>query len=284
MNAFSLCPEVTCYTNPLCDTKNKGRIIAAFLVDKDYSSLVDKTTKANYLSSLFYLYAQGYAILINNVAGEKPRPETAELAGTGMRINKPGGKTHTINIMDMAIMAGDNGEFYNSILETSQNYDFYYYTPGKIWDVSGQTITMIGDPVIPNDLTQFIGGEVTVKWVQDGNPLASDFDTETLLKGLKYIIDGDFYLEATEGSETAYTPFTATFNQSLPSGPQPALIWSIQGEDDVIEALAAEIDAESGVLTVGSTETGTFTITVVVTGEGNCIVGYQSVQITVAAA
>lgn len=284
MNIFQNCPPKGCYANTVCDVEFKGRVIAASLIDNDYLDQIDTSSKQAWISSIFYQYLQGNAFLILNTSGEKPRPETAELPGTGLRINKPGAKTHTINLMDMQILADGNIDFYNKILRTSQNYSLYYFTPDLIWDATGEQITLIGDPVIADDLTSFIGGEATIKWVSNDNPLSYSFDTKTLLKGLFYLISGNLVLNIVlGGGET--TSYTATLSQTLPSGSLPDLVWSFaDGQEEVIEALGVTVDPVTGEVEFNAVETGNFTLTIVVEAETNCVYGTKDITVRVTAA
>ena len=276
------CPADGCYRNPPCDVNEKGRIIAFALTKKSVRSQIDTSTATALQDSLWEQQLAGNAFLILNTSGEKPRPETAELPGSGMRINRPGAKTHTVNINDLQIMGQGNIDFYNKILRTSQNYDFWYFTPDQVWNAAGNQVTVIGDPVIQDDLTQFIMGQVTVKWVSDDNPVPVVFDTDVLLEGLSYEIDGADTIATTisSGDTTAYT---ATLNQSLPSGSLPDVVWSLGSEEDVVDALGATIDETTGELELNPIETGVYTLTVVVTSETGCVYGTLDVVVTVTA-
>ena len=275
------CPADVCYQNSQCDIEEKGRIIAAVMVKKTFASQVVKNAGPDaFLNSLWILALAGNATLILNTSGEKPRPETAELPGRGMRINKPGAKTHTVNLIDMQVLI--NVDFYNKILKTSQNYDFYYFTPNQVWDVSGQQVTMIGDPVIQNDLTTFIGGEVTVKWVQNGNPINSEFDTENLLEGLFYEISGPDAVSTTLASGDTFA-LTAQLNQTITSGTQPDIIWSLVSATAINDSLGAVIDPVTAEVEVTPTEEGVFQLIVQATSETGCIYGQLPVTVTVTA-
>lgn len=279
MNLTIPCPDVGCYTNFQCYSEFKGRVIAASIVDKNYSDQLDWTDKTALLESLFLLAVEGRAILFLRIAGEKPRPETAELAGSGMQISRPGAKTHTVNFTDAQVI-GNTG-FYNKILRTSQNYDFLYFTPGLIWDATGNMITLIGDPVIENDLTKFINGEVMVKWVSDDNPVESEFDTDTLLKGVYYLIDGETSIVKASGGGSAVEQYTAELNFDFGSTVLPDLVWSVSGETGVVEAVDAEMDPETGILTISGAVAGTYNLTVKVTNSAGCVFGTLDIVVTV---
>ena len=281
MNITLNCPPVTCYKNYRCDVDYKGRIIGAALVKKTVSSLIDKTDATSLLDSLLYQALQGDAILFLNIAGEKPKPETAELPGVGMRINRPGAKTHTLTFVDAQVIA--NVDSYNRILRSSQNYDLYYFTPELYWDASGTQVTVIGDPIIQNDLTQFINGETMVKWVADTNPVPSNFDTDTLLEGVFYEISGSEAIAGEVGTFQTET-YTATLNYDFGSQTLPNQIWSVEGTAAVLASLNGSMNPTTGAYSFSPTEAGTFDITVVVTNAAGCIFGTLDVVVTVTVA
>jgi hypothetical protein len=277
MNITLNCPPVSCYKNYRCDVDYKGRIIGAALVSKSVSSLIDKSNATALLDSLFYQALDGNAILFLNIAGDKPKPETAELPGVGMRINRPGAKTHTLNFVDAQVIA--NVDSYNKILRSSQNYDFYYFTPELYWDASGTQVTVIGDPVIQNDLTQFITGETMIKWVADTNPVPSNFDTDLLLEGLFYEISGSDSLSiTTSGTSVSYT---AALNYDFGSQSLPSVVWSLEASAATITDLDVTIDESTGGVTFTSPSIGDYVITVVASNEAGCIFGTLDVSVTV---
>ena len=196
-----------------------------------------------------------------------------------MRINRPGAKTHTLNFVDAQVIA--NVDSYNKILRSSQNYDFYYFTPELYWDASGTQVTVIGDPVIQNDLTIFINGETMVKWVSDSNPVPSNFDTDTLLEGLFYEISGLESLSVTTGGGS--TSYTATLNYDFGSQSLPSVVWSLDSTAATIASLGATIDASTGELELITPDVGDYVLTVVVSNEAGCIFGTLDVSITVTA-
>ena len=279
MNITLNCPPVSCYKNYRCDVDYKGRIIGAALVKKTVASLIDKTDATTLLDSIFYQALDGNAIMFLNIAGDKPKPETAELPGVGLRINRPGAKTHTLNFIDAQVIA--NVDSYNKILRSSQNYDLYYFTPELYWDASGTQVTVIGDPVIQNDLTLFINGEIMIKWVADSNPIPSDFDTDTLLAGLFYEISGLNSITVDTGGGTV--AYTAALNYDFGSQSLPSQIWSLDSSAAVIAALGATIDATTGELELTAPTIGDYVLTVVVTNESGCIFGTLDVPVTITA-
>ena len=280
MNITLNCPPVSCYKNYRCDVDYKGRIIGAALVKKTVASLIDKTDATTLLDSIFYQALDGNAIMFLNIAGDKPKPETAELPGVGLRINRPGAKTHTLNFIDAQVIA--NVDSYNKILRSSQNYDLYYFTPELYWDASGTQVTVIGDPVIQNDLTQFINGETMIKWVDDSNPIPSDFDTDKLLEGLFYEVSGVDAIAAPIGFIQSET-YTASLNYDFGSQSLPSTVWSLGSSAAVIAALGATIDATSGSLDIDPQVVGDYVLTVVASNEAGCIFGTLDVSVTVTA-
>jgi len=280
MNITLNCPPVSCYKNYRCDVDYKGRIIGAALVKKTVASLIDKTDATTLLDSIFYQALDGNAIMFLNIAGDKPKPETAELPGVGLRINRPGAKTHTLNFIDAQVIA--NVDSYNKILRSSQNYDLYYFTPELYWDATGTQVTVIGDPVIQNDLTQFINGETMIKWVADSNPIPSDFDTDKLLEGLFYEVSGVDAITAPIGFIQSET-YTASLNYDFGSQSLPSTVWSLGSSAAVIAALGATIDATTGSLDIDPQVVGDYVLTVVASNEAGCIFGTLDVSVTVTA-
>jgi hypothetical protein len=280
MNITLNCPPVSCYKNYRCDVDYKGRIIGAALVKKTVASLIDKTDATTLLDSIFYQALDGNAIMFLNIAGDKPKPETAELPGVGLRINRPGAKTHTLNFIDAQVIA--NVDSYNKILRSSQNYDLYYFTPELYWDASGTQVTVIGDPVIQNDLTQFINGETMIKWVADSNPVPSDFDTDKLLEGLFYEVSGVDAITAPIGFIQSET-YTASLNYDFGSQSLPSTVWSLGSSAAVIANLGATIDATTGSLDIDPQVVGDYVLTVIASNEAGCIFGSIDVSVTVTA-
>ena len=290
MSIFSLtCPDVGCYQNFLCDPEFQNKIVGVAYVRKSAAlSAQEKSTADLWIAALYDRYLNGEAYLIFNTSGEKPKPDTATVAGRGMQNTKALAKTHTLTYQDMQGVVQSNVQFYNDILASAQNYDFYYFTPGRIWDASGYYVTVIGDPVITADLNTYQMAEVTVNWVSKVNPLPYTFDTDSFLEGLYYIIG------ATYGSNTGFTwtsdctdpqtaALTAVLNVGAISG-APALVWSIEevSGSDAITEIALAIDAESGEVSWNPNgQIGTYTFMVTVTNGFGCVFGQQEVTITV---
>lgn len=291
MSIFSLtCPDVGCYQNFLCDPDFQNKIVAVAYVRKSAAlSAQEKSTADLWIAALYDRYLNGEAYLVFNTSGEKPRPETATVAGRGMQNTKALAKTHTVTIQDQQGIVQSNVQFYNDILASSQNFDFYYFTPGRIWDASGSYITVIGDPVITADLNTYQMAEVTINWVSKVNPLPYEFDTDTFLEGLYYIISiatggsyaGFNWTSACGEAQTA--TFEAVLNIGAISG-APALVWSaeaVSGSDDLVDIEFA-IDPATGEVTWNPIVDGTYTFMVTVTNEYGCVFGQQEVTITVA--
>jgi hypothetical protein len=290
MSIFSLtCPDVGCYQNFLCDPEFQNKIVGVAYVRKSAAlSASEKSTADLWIAALYDRYLNGEAYLIFNTSGEKPKPDTATVAGRGMQNTKALAKTHTLTYQDMQGVVQNNVQFYNDILASAQNYDFYYFTPGRIWDASGYYVTVIGDPVITADLNTYQMAEVTVNWVSKVNPLPYTFDTDSFLEGLYYIIG------ATYGSNTGFTwtsvctdpqtaALTAVLNVGAISG-APALVWSIEevSGSDAITEIGLAIDAASGEVSWNPNgQIGTYTFMVTVTNGFGCVFGQQEVTITV---
>ena len=293
MSIFSLtCPDVGCYQNFLCDPEFQNKIIAVAYVKKSSAlTSVEKATADSWIAALYERYLDGEGYLVLNTSGEKPKPDTATTAGRGMQNTKALAKTHTLTYQDMQVVQ-NNISFYNDILGSSSNYDFYYFTPGRIWDASGYYVTVIGDPIITADLNTYQMAEVVVTWVSKVNPLPYEFDTDTFLEGLYYIISfagsGNTYLGNTITSGCNTTE-SSTFSAVLNIGPisgAPAQSWSIDevaGSEPIVDILL-EIDPVSGVLTwtpgTGSVN-GTYIFTVTVTNEYGCVFGQETITLIV---
>jgi len=291
MSIFSLtCPDVGCYQNFLCDPEFQNKIVAVAYVRKSAALTAnEKSTADLWIAALYDRYLNGEAYLVFNTSGEKPRPETATTAGRGMQNTKALAKTHTLTYQDMQGVVQNNVQFYNDILATAQNFDFYYFTPGRIWDASGYYVTVIGDPVVTADLNTYQMAEVSVNWVSKVNPLPYEFDTDTFLEGLYYIISmqgGSDYQGfnwtslCSEGTEEAL--FAAVLNVGAISG-APALTWSIEqldGSDDIND-IVLTMDASTGTLNWVNTANGTYIFMVTVTNEYGCVFGQQEVTLTV---
>jgi hypothetical protein len=132
--------------------------------------------------------------------------------------------------------------------------------------------------------------EVTVNWVSKVNPLPYEFDTDTFLEGLYYIISftgsGNTYLgnTITSGcSATESSTFSAVLNIGAISG-APAQSWSIEevsGSDDITE-IGLVIDSTTGVITWNPvTFVGTYIFLVTVTNEYGCVFGQETITLIV---
>jgi hypothetical protein len=295
MSIFSLtCPDVGCYQNFLCDPEFQNKIVAVAYVKKSSAlTSVEKASADSWIAALYERYLDGEGYLVLNTSGEKPKPDTATTAGRGMQNTKALAKTHTLTYQDMQGVVQNNVQFYNDILASAQNYDFYYFTPGRIWDASGYYVTVIGDPIITADLNTYQMAEVTVNWVSKVNPLPYEFDTDTFLEGLYYIISftgsGSTYVGNTitsgcGGSQT--TTFSAVLNIGAISG-APEQVWSIEqaaGSDDITE-IGLVIDSVTGIITWNpgtGGEDGTYIFTVTVTNEYGCVFGQETITLIVA--
>jgi len=223
-----------------------------------------------------------------NTSGEKPKPETATVAGRGMQNTKALAKTHTLTYQDMQGVVQNNVQFYNDILATAQNFDFYYFTPGRIWDASGYYVTVIGDPIITADLNTYQQAEVTVNWVSKVNPLPYEFDTDTFLEGLYYILSSTGFTGTSwttcddTSAETAQ--FSAVLNVGAISG-SPAQVWSLEAtaESDDISTISLIIDSTTGEVSWNNSVEGTFNFIVTVTNAYGCVFGQQEITLSITA-
>jgi hypothetical protein len=286
MSIFSLtCPDVGCYQNFLCDPEFQNKIVAVAYVRKSAAlTAQEKSTADLWIAALYDRYLNGEAYLVFNTSGEKPKPETATTAGRGMQNTKALAKTHTLTYQDMQGVVQNNVQFYNDILATAQNFDFYYFTPGRIWDASGYYVTVIGDPIITADLNTYQMAEVSVNWVSKVNPLPYEFDTDTFLEGLYYILSWSGYVGDTWTSDCSNpqeVAFDAVLNIGAISG-APSLIWTVEqaeGSDDITEIGLTFVDNDLQWNPNGYI--GTYIFTVTVTNEYGCVFGQQTITLNV---
>ena len=286
MSIFSLtCPDVGCYQNFLCDPEFQNKIVAVAYVRKSAAlTSTEKSTADNWIAALYDRYLNGEAYLVFNTSGEKPKPDTATTTGRGMQNTKALAKTHTLTYQDMQGVVQNNVQFYNDILATAQNFDFYYFTPGRIWDASGYYVTVIGDPIITADLNTYQMAEVTVNWVSKVNPLPYEFDTDTFLEGLYYIISSTGY-SGDSWTSNCVNPQEATFSAVLNIGEvpsEPTLIWTVEqaeGSDPITDIGLVFVDNDLQWNPGGYI--GTYIFTVTVTNEYGCVFGQQTITLTV---
>ena len=289
MSVLSLtCPTPGCYQNYPCDPEFQNKIIAVAYVKKSAAlTPAEKANGADWMEALQQRYLDGEAYLIFNTSGDKPKPETATTTGRGMQNTKTLAKTHTLNYMDMQGITLVNVQWYCDMLASAQNYDFYYFTPNRIWDASGSYVTVIGDPVITAELNTYQQAEVVVTWVSKCNPLPYTFPTDTFNEGLFFNITQDptgipqtVFPGVCQTTELLDTDWTAELNQDgLIDG---TLIWSLQAGESQIPA-GLGIDDETGNLTLDEVDTGTYNLTVVVTNEAGCVFGSLDFSIEVVA-
>lgn len=288
MSVLSLiCPTASCYQNYNCDPEYQNKIIAVAYVKKSAAlTPLEKANATDWMDALMQKYLDGDAYLIFNTSGDKPKPETATTTGRGMQNTKTLAKTHTLNYMDMQGVTLLNVEFYNNFLSTSQLYDFYYFTPGRIWDASGSYVTVIGDPVITGELNTYQQAEVVVTWISKVNPLPYDFLTDTFNEGLYFIIEGPSgavpttsFTNVCQTTALETTGWTAVLNYDTTPLTEGDLVWSLQAGDDEVPT-GLEIDA-NGDLTLDTVDTGTYNLNVVVTNEAGCVFGTLNFTIEV---
>lgn len=287
MSVLSLtCPSVGCYQNYNCDPEFQNKIIAVAYVKK--SANMDPALKEDpeaWMDVFMQLYLDGDAYLTFNTSGEKPRPDTATTSGRGMQTTKALAKTHTVNYMDMQGITRTNVSWYCDMLSSAQLYDFYYFTPQLIWDASGSYVTVIGDPVITNELNTYMQAEVTVTWVSKCNPLPYTFTTDTFLEGLYFMIEGPSGVPATtnfpcvEQTDTVTTDWTAVLNYGNPLD-EGTQVWSLQaGSNSVPSGMVISEDGTT--ITTTDVDAGTYNLVAVVTNESGCVFGTLNFSITV---
>jgi len=268
MNLNFGCNESGCYIFNACDSDNLSRIIHLAFVQN--SIALDTTDADTFLESLYSGELTGEVKIIRNITGEKPRPETTELAGYGLNSIKVGSSNHTINFMDQHVV--QNIDFYNKFKFASSGYDLYYFTDGILWDASGNRVSFYGDPVFTNGPTDLIQGEATIKWSSKTSPTpyAEAFDTDALEEGLYYIITSATYpsgqITMDEGAVVT-TTLTASLNQYV--GNDCDLIWSLQSP--VVSDLASvAIDESTGEITITGASAGAGSLEFTILVENNC--------------
>jgi hypothetical protein len=286
MSVLSLiCPTASCYQNYNCDPEFQNKIIAVAYVKKSAAlTALEKANATDWMDALMQKYLDGDAYLIFNTSGDKPKPDTATTTGRGMQNTKTLAKTHTLNYMDMQGVTLLNVEFYNNFLSTAQLYDFYYFTPGRIWDASGSYVTVIGDPVITAELNTYQQAEVVVTWISKVNPLPYNFLTDTFNEGLYFIIEGpsgavpQTSFTGISGTSTTTTGWTAVLNYQNPLV-DGTLAWTLQAGDDEVPT-GMELDSNGDIVST-SVAAGTYNLTAVVTNEAGCVFGTLNFTIEV---
>jgi hypothetical protein len=292
MSIYSLaCPTVGCYQNFICDPEFQNKVVAVAYVKKSAASTINKSTAELWRTSLLTALLDGDAYIVFNTSGEKPKPETGTTSGRGMQNTKALAKTHTLSYMDMQGIVLQNVEWYNQMLAASQNYDFYYFTPGRIWDASGSYITVIGDPVITAELNTYMMADVQVTWVSKLNPLPYEFDTDSFLEGLYFEIKDssplggppEIVFNVIAAGGTITNPNGAFLNPvgiTTPTG----LVWGIQAGASALPAGITMPDTTNGnIVVAGSVAAGTYELTVTVTNAAGCVFGTLDITIIKAA-
>jgi len=276
------CNDSGCYIFNACDSDNPSRIIHLAFALKSYA--LDKTDATTFLESFYAGELTGEVKVIRNITGEKPRPETTELAGYGLNSIKVGSSNHTINFMDQHVV--QNLDFYNKFKFASSQYDLYYFTDGLLWDASGNRVSFYGDPVFTNGPTDLIAGEATIKWTSKISPLPFDeaFDTDNMENGLYYIptiaTNPDGQISMVE-DETINKTVTASLSEYVTNDCD--LLYSLQNPV-VSDLVTVSINETTGVLTLtGQTNGGgTVEFTVVVENNcGGCVQGTFDVVVTI---
>lgn len=299
MSIYSLtCPEVGCYTNFQCDPEFLNKVVAVAYVKKTAGFSILNQSATQLKTTFLQMMADGQAYIVFNTSGEKPRPDTATTAGRGMQTTKALAKTHTLNYQDMQGVVKENVEWYNNILSASQGYDFYYFTPGRVWDAAGNYVTIIGDPVVGADLNTYQIAEVSVTWVSKSNPLPFSMETDTFLEGLYLVISANSTWANFDWSTNDCSSFTPTLSAE-PNQDGITIsdvIWSLA---DVIETETPgvytpsnftgqypptiQIDSNSGNCTITPQEGGNGygTFTAVAQTLNGCVIGQQEIKLTI---
>ena len=293
MSVFSLtCPTIGCYQNFQCDPDFQNKIIAVAFVKKSAPlTSVDKADPLSWQTALLQRYMDGDGYLVFNTSGDKPKPDTATTTGRGMQNTKVLAKTHTLNYIDQQGVVQSNVEFYNDILASSQNYDFYYFTPNRIWDASGSYVTVIGDPVITGELNTYMMAEVVVSWVSKFNSLPYEFNTDEYLEGIYYSIVPTSPMTTTWAITTAggaYASFTSwivslVYGLDDSSVIDSSHIFSAGGSAITLNDLGVVLNPTTGAPTFTAPVVGEYTFDVVVQNESGCIFGSIPVSVTVTA-
>jgi hypothetical protein len=256
--------------------------VAVAYIKKTAGFAITNQSASQLKEDFLELFADGDGYIVFNTSGEKPRPDTATTAGRGMQTTKALAKTHTLNYQDMQGIIKENIEWYNSILSASQNYDFYYFTPGRVWDASGNYVTIIGDPVIGADLNTYQMAEVSVTWVSKTNPLPFAMDTDTFLEGLYWIIgsttpadeDWNWVLD-TCANKTSI--ITADLNVTI-AGVTPTFSVQILSGSTIGDVT---INPTTGSLTLTPGNNGTMVFVITASNASGCVIGQQEVTAVV---
>jgi hypothetical protein len=277
MSIYSLaCPTVGCYQNFNCDPEFLNKVVAVAYIKKTYAGDIVKTNASAWMNSLFNAMLEGQGYLVFNVSGEKPKPDTATVAGRGMQNTKALAKTHNLSYQDMQGVVQSNVAWYNDMLANSAKYDFYYFTPNRIWDASGNYVTVIGDPIITAELNTYQMAEVTVQWVSKINPLPYEFDTDQFLEGLYFEIVDDTTLltPATSFTITSTSPvatnWLAQLNQSgmLSIGD---IVWSLQDGADAVPVGLTINPSSASLSETGASDNDTYQLVAVATNAAGCV-------------
>jgi hypothetical protein len=279
MSIYSLaCPTVGCYQNFECDPEFLNKVVAVAFIKKTYAGEIDKTDSTTWANSLYNAMLEGQGYLVFNVSGEKPKPDTATVSGRGMQTTKALAKTHTLSYQDMQGVVFSNVVWYNDMLSNSQKYDFYYFTPNRIWDASGNYVTVIGDPIITAELNTYQMADVSVQWVSKTNPLPYEFDTDTFLEGLYFeIVDATSQSTPTTSfTITSTSPVSTNWEANINQSGMLAVgdvIWSLQNGADVVPD-GLTINPSTAALTeTGDSDNDTYQLVAVATNAAGCVFG-----------
>jgi hypothetical protein len=291
----SNCNIDPCYSIECCDVDYEGRIIDLIFVKK--STTLNKTTVELFMTSILQAEADGEAIILRNVNGELPLPDTAELLGRGRQQSYPGPHTFTLTADEFSVV--NNIQFYNDFRRQTNKYDLYFVSPNVIWDASGNAINFKGAPVIQKDINTYIQGQAIVMWVTQYIPSATVcFDDNTFnicpnpiiqKGGIDYSgeaitvpvaeIFGPPPTEVTISTITAVSPYDGVTLDNL--------VWSV--EEDPAKPLPACVTVDDNLDTgsVTFTAAGTcptslspYTVYIVVSNASGCLESKVPITIT----
>ena len=275
------CPVRPCYENFPCDIEEAGKVVAMVLTNE--GEIINMTSGKTMIDSFNLLAINGKAHLILSIDGEKPKPETNEGPGRGLQETKIMSSVHTINWTDLQGVA--NIPFYNAIRKTSQLYDLYFITPTLIWDVSGKQVTVVAPIVIERDLKSFIKSDGTIKWSQNGDPLATSAkanDIKAFMIPLAYeFTDGDTFDATVAEVANISGTWAALINKVLISGAQPTVEYKLANTPANIAGLGLTLNVLNGGYVINPTVAGVYTFQVIAYTDDNCITGKLLVTITV---
>ena len=285
----SNCNIDPCYSIECCDVDYEGRIIDLIFVKK--STTLNKTTVELFMTSILQAEADGEAIILRNVNGELPLPDTAELLGRGRQQSYPGPHTFTLTADEFSVV--NNIQFYNDFRRQTNKYDLYFVSPNVIWDASGNAINFKGAPVIQKDINTYIQGQAIVMWVTQyipsatvcfddntfnicPNPIIQKFNSDYSGESITLVVDGEGVQIATI---TAVSPYEGVNLENV--------VWSV--EEDPAKPLPACVTVDdnlengSVIFTAAGacpTSLSPYTVYIVVSNASGCLESKVPITIT----